>query len=339
MKTMIQQPSALQHSQQKIDTRQMLISAVKSTTGNSPGAADEFLSQLKVVVKAFASMLEHTEPSVSFRKAAEFSLTAREHRRPSTKADLRSYITRMCNYKDLASANIRAITISDCREMMEDCFGHSKHSFRKAQSVLHSIFNYAERQGWCSANPARAILRPPVVETRVEILTLQEISTLLQTCHSRTRLRRMAPALRLMLWCGIRPTEVRRLQWSDIDPDEMLVYVEGQHSKTGGARAVPLRGGAAALAETATTATGLIAPVNWEHLWRELRLEAGFHCWQNDALRHTFASMHLKRFHNLPLLQEEMGHRNAALLQTRYLNLRNLKKNTATLFFQEKRWQ
>jgi integrase len=149
----------------------------------------------------------------------------------------------------------------------------------------------------------------------------------------------MEPALRLMLWCGIRPTEVRRLQWSDIDPDEMLVYVEGQHSKTGGARAVPLRGGAAVLAEAATTATGLIAPVNWEHLWRELRLEAGFHCWQNDALRHTFASMHLKRFHNLPLLQEEMGHRNAALLQTRYLNLRNLKKNSATLFFQEKRWQ
>ena len=245
MKTMIQQPSALQNPQQEIDTRQMLISVVKNTTGNSPGAADEFLSQLKAVVNAFATLLEHTEPSVSFRKAAEFSLTAREHRRPSTKADLRSYITRMCNYKNLASTNIRAITIADCREMMEDCFGHSKHSFRKAQSVLHSIFNYAERQGWCSANPARAILRPPVVETKVEILTLQEISTLLQTCHSRIRLRRMEPALRLMLWCGIRPTEVRRLQWSDIDPDEMLVYVEGQHSKTGGARAVPLRGGAA----------------------------------------------------------------------------------------------
>ena len=73
MKTMIQQPSALQHQQQEIDTRQMLISVVKNTTGNSPGAADEFLSQLKVVVKAFASMFEHTEPSVSFRKAAEFS--------------------------------------------------------------------------------------------------------------------------------------------------------------------------------------------------------------------------------------------------------------------------
>ncbi|MBR5879434.1 MAG: tyrosine-type recombinase/integrase [Akkermansia sp.] len=338
MKAKNQHPDHGLHAPQEVDTKQLLISVVKNSTGKSPAAVDDFLDQLKVVIKAFAQMLETTEPSVSFRRAAEFSLIARDHRRPSTKADLRSYITRMCNYKELASTNIRDITIPDCHEMMQACFGHSKHSFRKAQSVLHSIFNYAERQGWCSTNPARAILRPPVVETKVEILTLQEISTLLKTCHLRARLRCMEPALRLMLWCGIRPTEVRRLQWSDIDPDEMLVYVEGQHSKTGGARAVPLRGGAAALAQAASTSTGRIAPANWEHLWRNLRQEAGFRHWQNDALRHTFASMHLKRYHNLPLLQEEMGHRNAALLQTRYLNLRNLKKNTATLFFQEKRW-
>lgn len=338
MKAKIQQPDQELHAPQEVDTKQLLISVVKNTTGKSPAAADDFLNQLKVVVKAFAQMFETTEPSVSFRRAAEFSLIAREHRRPSTKADLRSYITRMCNYKKLAGTSIRAISIPECREMMQDCFGHSIHSFRKAQSVLHSIFNYAERQGWCSGNPARAILRPPVVEAKIEILTIQEIAALLHTCQSRRRLRCMESALRLMLWCGIRPTEVRRLQWSDIDPEERLVYVEGQHSKTGGARAVPLRGGAAELARIAHTASGRIAPANWEHLWRNLRHEAGFLNWQNDALRHTFASMHLKRFHNLPLLQEEMGHRNAALLQTRYLNLRNLKKNTATLFFQEKRW-
>ncbi len=48
--------------------------------------------------------------------------------------------------------------------------------------------------------------------------------------------------------------------------------------------------------------------------------------------------MHLKRFHNLPLLQEEMGHRNAALLQTRYLNLRRLSKSAAQCFFSPEHW-
>ena len=320
------------------DSAQLLISVMKQTIRDNPAAAGKFLDTLRAAARLFVDILNASEPEVSFRRAAEFSLHARAHRRPSTLADLRSYINRMCRYKTFASKSIRSLTIPECREMLNDCFGHSVHTFRKAQSVLHSIFNHAERQGWCTENPARGILRPPVVEKRVEILTLSQIHALLNACHANTKLTCMEPAVRLMLWCGIRPTEVRRLSWSDIDPEEMEVYVDGLHSKTGGARAIPLRGGAFRLAGIAAESKGLIAPANWEHLWQLVRQEAGFTTWQNDALRHTFASMHLKRFHNLPLLQEEMGHRNAALLQTRYLNLRNLRKQHAALFFQHTRW-
>lgn len=48
--------------------------------------------------------------------------------------------------------------------------------------------------------------------------------------------------------------------------------------------------------------------------------------------------MHLKRYHNLLLLQEEMGHRNASLLQTRYLNLRHLRRSAAVRFFATDYW-
>ena len=317
---------------------QLLISIVDQNRSRVQGADMEFLSQLKVVVGAFARLFQDAEPSVTFRSAAEFSMMARAHRRPSTRADLRSYINRMCLYRDMASTPIRLVTIAQCREMLQNCFGHSKHSYRKAQSVLHSIFNHAERQGWCASNPARAILRPPVSEKRVEILTILQIRSLLSACKTEKSLASMEPALRLMLWCGIRPMEVRRLRWEDIDPDEKMAYVEPVNSKTGGARAVPLRGGALALVKRARAETGIIAPVNWERLWRKLRHQAGFQTWQNDVLRHTFASMHLKRFHNLPLLQEEMGHRNATLLQTRYLNLRHLGKHTALYFFNPEKW-
>ena len=40
-----------------------------------------------------------------------------------------------------------------------------------------------------------------------------------------------------------------------------------------------------------------------------------------------------KAFHNINLLQEEMGHRDSNLLRTRYLNMRNLTTNAATAFF------
>lgn len=295
--------------------------------------------RLQNVTEAFARALQETEESVSFRQAAEFSLMARSHRRPSTRADLRSYINRMCEYENFADIPLRKIGIPLCREMLQTCFGHSAHTYRKAQSILHSIFSMGIRQTWCTQNPAKAILRPPVYERRIEILTLKEIRALVSSIAREPKLQCMDAALRLMLWCGIRPTEVRRLHWSDIDPEEGIVYVESHNSKTGGARAVPLRGGAYCLRLNKRNPDELIAPANWNRLWQLLRKLAGLSEWQNDALRHTFASMHLKKFHNLPLLQEEMGHRNSSLLQTRYLNLRYLRRASAHRFFNPQYWE
>lgn len=159
------------------------------------------------------------------------------------------------------------------------------------------------------------------VRTLVRVLELDEF-------------RCMSAPIRLMLWCGVRPGEVRRLRWKDIDYREGVVYIDGSASKTGGARAVPLRGAAAALRKCRDMAPSqYIAPRNWQRLWAALRLRADMPRWQRDALRHTFASYHLKHFHNLHLLQEEMGHWDASLLRTRYLNLRNLSSHSATAFF------
>lgn len=43
--------------------------------------------------------------------------------------------------------------------------------------------------------------------------------------------------------------------------------------------------------------------------------------------------MHLKHFHNILMLQEEMGHRDSTLLRTRYLNLRDIRRFAARDFF------
>ena len=298
---------------------------------------DDFFERLRMVVDAFAIALDEAAESVSFQYAAELSMVARAHRRPSTRADLRSYLRRICSHPSFSDTPLRHIKIVHCRQMLQCCFGHSPHAYRKAQSMLHSVFSFGIRQGWCSTNPAKAILRPPVREKRIELLTLQQIKALVTACQQ-PNLQSMDAPLRLMLWCGIRPMEVRRLHWGDIDPEECVVYVEGQHSKTGGARAVPLRGGAVILKERCLRENAAIAPANWERLWQRVRKAAGFAVWQNDVLRHTFASMHLKCFHCLPLLQEEMGHRNASLLQTRYLNLRGVKKNVAKRFFRDDMW-
>ena len=69
----------------------------------------------------------------------------------------------------------------------------------------------------------------------------------------------------------------------------------------------------------------LSIPHNWQKRWQALRRAAGFTHWQPDVCRHTFASYHAAYFKDLPELQLEMGHRNANLLLSRYLNLPQVK--------------
>lgn len=287
------------------------------------------------VVRSGIECIRMAEHTVSFGEAVQASLASRNHRRPSTIADLRSFTSRMMRYGQWAEFPLRHITLRQCRTMLEELFGHSPYVFRKGKTILNSIFVYGKRQGWCTNNPVDSIESPPVFEETIDILTISQIRALLRACEA-PDLREMDAPLRLMLWCGVRPGEVRRLRWSDIDAEEGVVYIDGRNSKTGGARVVPLRSGALSLRyRVPEDGQNLyIAPRNWNRLWVRLRCRAGLRNWQRDALRHTFASMNLKRFHNLPMLQEEMGHRDSNLLRTRYLNMRNLTSASARLFFQ-----
>lgn len=271
-------------------------------------------------------------PSVSFRQATEARLKAAEHRRPHTRRTLKSYIGRFLSYALFADAPMESIMTEECSALLEAHFSHSPQVFRKAYSALHSIFSYARRKGWCEHNPTDGIDLPPVQERTLTPLRLPQIRALLRACEW-PRMRCMNAPLRLMLWCGVRPTEVQRLRWGDIDRSECCIYVESHASKTGGARAIPLRGGAQALLHEKHEPTERIAPLNWQKHWAELRRRARLIPWRQDTLRHTFASMHLKHFHNLPLLQEEMGHSNTHLLRTRYLNLRDISAADAACFF------
>ncbi len=299
------------------------------THADKQGIIDAF----RRVVRTGVSSVADLDRSVTFETAVKESLAAREHRRASTRADLRSYTNRMLELSDIRDCTLRAITTDQCSALLHTHFNKSPHVYRKAKAVLHSVFSYGMRRGWCAVNPVDNLEKAPhVYEEQIVPLTGRQIRSLMRECYKEEMLG-MLPCVILMLWCGIRPGEVRRLKWGDIDRQERVVYVDGRASKTGGARAIPLRGMAKMLIDHENPPTAPIAPRNWIRRWARLRECAGLRNWQRDALRHTFASMHLKRFHNITQLQEEMGHRDCNLLRTRYLNIRHVSDSTARHFF------
>lgn len=273
-----------------------------------------------------AEELKRQEKTVTFRTAVQAALEARQDRRPRTLIDFRYFTKRLMRLcPGLAERRVRCIRPEECKYWLERAFS-SLHQRRKARAILSGVFSTAIRRGWCDTNPISKVDSPRVEEKPVPILNPDDI-TRLTTTAERYGGGSCAAAVGMMLYAGIRPHEVARLTWNEVDLQGHAIYIRPQHSKTGGARRVTIHTPLLRILNgRRRDASTRICPPNWQQHWRKLRRAAGWntptHRWPQDTLRHTFASYHLSHFRSYAELQCEIGHRDAALLQTRYVDQR-----------------
>ena len=280
-----------------------------------------------------AEEMRKREKTVTFRKAVEAALEEREkkNRRARTVTDFRYYCKRlMVRNPGLAERRVRSIASDDCRAYLQEAYGGSPSQYRKARAILSGLFSTAIRHDWCDTNPVLRVEVPEVVEKPIEPLTIEEVERLEETAQLPEH-REMQLSLHLMLYCGIRPTEVSCIDPErDIDWQNQCVVVRPTTSKTGGGRVVPLRKAGAITVRT--------IPRRWKERWHALRCAAGWndkHAWQADACRHSFATYHAAHFRNFAELQMEMGHRDSTLLRTRYIYACGNAQGNAAQFFRE----
>lgn len=275
--------------------------------------------------------------------AMEAYLSARCGRRPRTQSEGRSICRRILRAAPgLDKRCLSSFSPEECAALLRSTFPTLRQQ-RKGRSILHGVFAQAEAQGRCRRNPLRAVQLPQPEEQEIRPLTLEEIKRLVRVMQ-RAEHRACSAMVAVMLWGGVRPAEAERLRWQDVDWEEKVLVLRARHSKTGGCRHIPLRPALAAWLRAALqhareeggaapAETTLLRPPNWVRRWHALRAAAGLLPWQQDALRHSFASYHVKRFHDYAALQEEMGHRSAAQLRTRYLSMRGITAASAAAFW------
>ncbi len=285
------------------------------------------ISRVRKCLNAGEQELKRQEKTVSFAKAVEAALAARKGRRVRTQVDFRYFCKRLMRQNPrLAARRMRSIRPDECAAWLEKAY-RSPHQRLKARAILSGVFSTAIRQGWCDTNPVARVERPIVEEKKLPILTREEIAGLISTARKYEGGKCLA-AVGMMLYAGIRPHEVARLQWEQVDLENKAIYIQPRHSKTGGARRVSIHPPLMRiLQEHRGRAQEKICPANWLKHWRELRRVAGWNRsrrWQPDALRHTYASYHLSHFRSYAELQCEIGHRDSALLRTRYVDQRGV---------------
>ena len=269
--------------------------------------------------------------SKEMRLAEGFSLYLQTKRclRPDSIRDIR-YLK---SNSKLAECNFSEFSVSDCETWLSETFS-TPSQFNKARTMFHGLFEFAFRREWCDRNPIKLIEKRKVVEKEIVPLTYAQAESLLKSAKVQKN-SNCLPAVGLLLFAGIRPREVRRLKWKDIDLEENFITVRSQCSKTGGVRHVEI---VPTLKRILTKHKGedesAICPPNWRRKWKNIRENSGFKgTWVQDVLRHTYASYFAKRFRDLPRLQLNMGHRDLSLLRSRYVNMRGITAIGAKAFF------
>lgn len=286
--------------------------------------------RVREMLRMVLMMLEgHSTPG--FNDAVQDLLRAKQGLRARTLSEIRSVCFRlMRGVPGLASRKVGEISRSECEGLIK--LAPTPRQQRKFRTILHGLFAHCCRQEWVAVNPVEWIATPRLQEHEIVPLAWHELKHLLSLARA-GRHRCCMPPVGLMLWAGVRPAELLRLQWSDIDWEESVISLRPQHSKTGGCRHIQLQPVLRAWLREHGAGQGNICPPNWMRRWRLLRDAAGLSPWRQDVLRHTFASYHAKHFHDFARLQEDMGHRSAALLRTRYLSMQGLTSAHARLFW------
>lgn len=176
---------------------------------------------------------------------------------------------------------------------------------------LSTLFAFAVRRGYVAANPCDRIDRVTVDKKPPAILTLDQSRQLLSACSNVMR-----PYLVLGMFAGIRPEEIERMEWPQINLDTGTVRVDG---KTRRRRLVKLEPIAVAELRKHPLRTGSVAPSSATIArWRKsARRVVGLDKWPQDLLRHTAASYLLAHHGDAGKVATMLGN-SAGILLTHY---------------------
>lgn len=157
--------------------------------------------------------------------------------------------------------------------------------------AFSNFFNWCKLQGFVASSPLDKLPRIKLDRTEPVILDLGAVRRLM-LCTMAHRGGVLVPYVVLALFAAIRPTELARLSWTDIDLEADTVTIGAKIAKMRGRRIVALSDNCAAwLLPHALTRPALV-PANWRKDFDAIKRAADI-VWTPDLLRHTGISMHL----------------------------------------------
>jgi integrase len=157
------------------------------------------------------------ENSVTFKAMFDSFIESKKTKRSA------AYVTALrCTLPRFAALHHRLacdISTSEIEDQLQGMSASVQNAFLR---YLRAAFNFGIRRGWCLENPVKRI-EMHSLKMRREILTNVQVIALLKGVCDRDF--ELLPYHVLCIFAGIRPKEVERLSWNNINVAERFVEV------------------------------------------------------------------------------------------------------------------
>jgi integrase len=180
----------------------------------------------------------------------------------------------------------------------------NRHNYRRK---IGSLYRLAVKRKWTAENIVEQTERPEMVEAGVGILSVNHIVNLLEHAEDHGLL----PFAVLGLFAGVRPDELKKLEWSAVDLIRRQVVICAKIAKPKKQRILPLNDTALAWLTTCAKKRGpVVVPDNFRKRFDAWRKAAGikFRDWPKDCIRHSFGTYHFAAHNNPVESARLMGH-------------------------------
>ena len=183
--------------------------------------------------------------------------------------------------------------------------GTTRQDYRRHLSIF---WRYAISRKYTRENAAAAVTKVKITRKPPTILTPQEIRSLLFVARTHN-LGQMLPYFAIGCFCGLRPWELRRTSWSNVNISTKEIYVTPEACKTAQDRFVAMPDCLIAWLELLPDSSrkGFIYYARMD--FDAIRKKAGLlDKWDRDIMRHSAASHLYGMTQNAALVTAQMGH-------------------------------
>jgi integrase len=255
----------------------------------------------------FLRHLQTERASISVRQAVDELIANRRDAGLSQRycGDLQIRLRRFVN--SFGDRSVASITAKDIDSWLESLgVGPvTRNTFRRD---VRTLFSFCYKRNYCAENPATAAIRAKEPSREVEVLSVDQAKKLLASSSPE-----MLPYWAVGMFAGLRPSEIRQLEWTDVDFEDALITVRS--TKTGRKRFVKMQPNLISWLTFHRRRDGkVVSPINFRKQEEQDKTAAGLgDDWPQNALRHSFGSYWLAQFNDINALALLMGNSPAVI--------------------------